>query len=181
MKTLGWVGAGVGLSVIAGKLLQGNSGQKQSETLSTPTQSASKQVALKSFPFETVTVDARGTITKRQQKEAKSFVEDLGNGATLEMVQIPGITFTMGSPATEAKRGDDESPQRQVKVATFYMGRYQVTQAQYQAITGNNPSNFKGANRPVEQVNWNEAVEFCKKLSQKTGRNYRLPRLLILY
>lgn len=175
LKTLGWVGAGVGLSVVAGNLLRGNSNQQQSQTPSTPNQPTSKQVVLKSFPFETVTVDARGTIIRRQKQEAKSFVEDLGNGALLEMVQIPGGTFTMGSPVSEAGRSGSESPQRQVTVPAFFMGRYQVTQAQYQAITGNNPSNFKGVNRPVEKVSWNEAVEFCKKLSQKTGRNYRLP------
>jgi formylglycine-generating enzyme required for sulfatase activity len=55
------------------------------------------------------------------------------------------------------------------------MAKYQLTQAQYQAITGNNPSYFKGNNRPVEQVSWNDAVTFCEKLSQKTQKNYRLP------
>jgi formylglycine-generating enzyme required for sulfatase activity len=55
------------------------------------------------------------------------------------------------------------------------MGKYEVTQAQYQAIMGNNPSNFKGEKRPVEQVSWNDAVKFCEELSKKTGRAYRLP------
>ena len=130
---------------------------------------------LKTFQFETVTVDATRTITNRRNLEAKYFVEDLGNGVTLDMVQIPGGTFTMGSPATEAKRDESESPQHQVIVPAFFMGRYPVTQAQYQAIVGNNPSTFKGANRPVEQVNWNEAVEFCNRLSKNSERNYRLP------
>jgi formylglycine-generating enzyme required for sulfatase activity len=130
---------------------------------------------LQTFRFETVTVNAKGTITNRRNLEAKYFVEDLGNGVTLEMVQIPGGTFTMGSPATEAKRYDAESPQHQVTVPTFFMGRYQVTQAQYQAIVGKNPSNFQGAKRPVEKVSWDDAVEFCKQLSKNSGRNYRLP------
>jgi formylglycine-generating enzyme required for sulfatase activity len=130
---------------------------------------------LKTFQFETVTVDAKGTITNRRNLEAKYFVEDLGNDVTLEMVQIPGGTFTMGLPATEANRDDSESPQHEVTVPAFFMGRYQVTQAQYQAIVGNNPSHFKDANRPVEHVNWNDAVEFCKQLSKNLGRNYRLP------
>ena len=91
------------------------------------------------------------------------------------MVEIPGGTFIMGSPASEAERRLNESPQHQVTVPSFYMGKYELTQAQYQAIMGTNPAYFKGHNRPVEQVSWNNAVEFCKKLSQKTGKNYRLP------
>jgi eukaryotic-like serine/threonine-protein kinase len=81
----------------------------------------------------------------------------------------------MGSPASEAGRSDTEGPQHRVSVPSFYMGRFEVTQAQWQAVMGNNPSSFKGENRPVERVSWNDAQEFCKKLSQRTGRTYRLP------
>jgi formylglycine-generating enzyme required for sulfatase activity len=81
----------------------------------------------------------------------------------------------MGSPKSEAQRGSDESPEHQVTVPSFFMGKYQLTQAQYQAIMGGNPSAFKGNNRPVERVSWNDAVKFCEKLSQKTGKNYKLP------
>jgi formylglycine-generating enzyme required for sulfatase activity len=130
---------------------------------------------LKTFSFEVVTTDARGNITNRRNASAKYFTEDLGNGVTLEMVEIPGGTFIMGSPENEAERCSDESPQHQVTVPSFYMGKYELTQAQYQAITGTNPSNFKGDNRPVERVSWNDAVAFCEKLSQKTGKKYRLP------
>ena len=107
----------------------------------------------------------------------KEDKEDLGNNITLEMVQIPGGSFMMGSPELEKGRSKDgsESPQHQVNVPGFYMGKYVVTQEQYQQIMGNNPSSFKGAKRPVEQVSWNNAVEFCQKLSKKTGREYRLP------
>ena len=130
---------------------------------------------LKTFSFEVVTTDPRGNITNRRNASAKYFTEDLGNGVTLEMVEIPGGTFIMGSPESEAKRDLNESPQHQVTVPSFYMGKYELTQVQYQAIMGRNPSEFKGDNRPVETVSWNNAVEFCKKLSQKTGKNYRLP------
>jgi eukaryotic-like serine/threonine-protein kinase len=186
IQTAGWVSAGVGLAVVGGRLL-GNSSQEQPGSLDiTPTSTpevlpTSQQPnsptpkQLQSFKFETVTVNAKGAIANRRNQEAKYFVEDLGNGVTLEMVQIPGGTFTMGSPVGEAKRSDDEGPQHQVKVPGFYMGRYEVTQAQYQGIMGSNPANFKGEKRPVEQVSWNDAIEFCKKLSQKTGRTYRLP------
>jgi formylglycine-generating enzyme required for sulfatase activity len=99
----------------------------------------------------------------------------LGNDVTLEMVEIPGGKFMMGSPETEAKRDSDENPQHQVTVPGFSMGKYEVTQKQYQAIMGSNPSDFKGENRPVERVSWDDAVAFCKKLSKKTGKNYTLP------
>ncbi|MFM6132912.1 MAG: formylglycine-generating enzyme family protein, partial [Sphaerospermopsis kisseleviana] len=101
---------------------------------------------------------------------------------TLEMAAIPGGTFLMGSPENEAERRDNESPQHQVTVPSFFMGKYLVTQAQYQAIMGTNPSYFKGngstlltTQRPVERVSWHDAVKFCKLLSQRTGKKYTLP------
>ena len=81
----------------------------------------------------------------------------------------------MGSPENEAERQDYESPKHQVTVPSFFMGKYPLTQAQYQAILGSNPSYFKGNNRPVETVSWDDAVLFCQKLSQRTGKSYRLP------
>ena len=97
----------------------------------------------------------------------------LGNGITLELVRIPGGEFLMGSP--EGEGSDNEKPQHKVTVPEFWMGKYPVTQAQYSAVIGKNPSHFKGKNLPVEQVNWNDAIEFCKRLSRKTGKSYRLP------
>jgi formylglycine-generating enzyme required for sulfatase activity len=81
----------------------------------------------------------------------------------------------MGSPENEKGRYDSESPQHQVTVPSFFVGKYPLTQAQYEAIMGNNPAYFKGNNRPVEKVNWDDAIAFCQKLSQKTGKNYKLP------
>ncbi|MCH2047148.1 MAG: bifunctional serine/threonine-protein kinase/formylglycine-generating enzyme family protein [Trichodesmium sp. ALOHA_ZT_67] len=158
----------------------------------------SPPLPLQVFQFQTVTVDNVGNITKREQKQARYFVEDLGNGVTLEMVEIPGGTFMMGSTETEAERHSAESPQHRVTVPSFFMGKYVVTQAQYQAIIsekkkeekkgiigrifgGNssnldpNPSRFKVTNRPVENVSWDDAVRFCQKISQETGKTYRLP------
>jgi eukaryotic-like serine/threonine-protein kinase len=186
LKTLGWLATGVGLSFVGGKIFMRDTQEQNlgvsekpdfsSNPASPVTKTSTKSnLSLQSLNFETVTVDSKGTINNRRKLSAKYISEDLGNGVTLEMVQIPGGAFTMGSPSSEAGRSDDESPQRQVKVPGFFMGRYVVTQAQYQAIMGNNPAKFQGANKPVEQVSWDDAVEFCKKISQKTGRIYRLP------
>ncbi len=114
----------------------------------------------------------------------KHFTEDLGSTVALDMIFIPGGTFLMGSPASEKERSSDESPQHQVKVQPFWMGKYQVTQAQWRAVAQLpkvereielDPSYFKGDDRPVEQISWLDAVEFCKRLSKKTGKEYRLP------
>ncbi len=85
-----------------------------------------------------------------------------------DMVRIQGGTFTMGSPASEAGRDSDET-QRRVTVSDFYMGKYEVTQGEWEAVMGSNPSGFKGTNLPVEQVSWYEAVEYCNKRSEKEG------------
>ncbi|OBQ34358.1 MAG: hypothetical protein AN487_18360 [Anabaena sp. CRKS33] len=130
---------------------------------------------LKTFTFEVVTTNAKGSIINKRNHSANYFVEDLGNGVMLEMVEIPAGTFYMGSPEDEAKRLDSESPQHQVNVPSFFIGKYSLTQVQYQAIMRNNPARFKGANRPIECVSWNDAVVFCQELSQKTGKNYKLP------
>ncbi|MEO1430144.1 MAG: bifunctional serine/threonine-protein kinase/formylglycine-generating enzyme family protein [Cyanobacteria bacterium J06633_8] len=130
---------------------------------------------LRTFEFTTVTVNKKGKIIDKKNCKAKYLIEKLGDGITLEMVEIPGGTFIMGSPDSEDKRRSNESPQHQVIVPSFFMSRYTITQAQYKAITGKNSAQFKGENRPVDCVSWDDAVKFCKKLSQKTGRNYRLP------
>ena len=106
---------------------------------------------------------------------ALSFTEDLGKGVKLEMIAIPGGTFLMGSPENEVERFSDESPQHEVTVPGFFIGKYQLTQLQYQTIMGTNPSYFKGDNRPVEGVCWEDAVKFCQKLNHRTLGNYRLP------
>ncbi len=124
----------------------------------------------KFFQFEVVTVNAKGEISNRKQKQAFCQTEELGNGVVLEMVEIPGGTFTMGS--TEYSW---EQPQHSVTIEPFYLGKYPVTQAQWEAVMGNNPSHFKGKNRPVEMISWDDAVAFCEQLSKKTGKAYRLP------
>jgi formylglycine-generating enzyme required for sulfatase activity len=101
---------------------------------------------------------------------------DLGGGVKMEFVLIPAGEFMMGSPVGEERRNSDEGPQHKVKITkSFYIGVLEVTQEQYQQIMDKNPSHFRGARNPVEKVSWNDAVEFCRKLSQKDGATYRLP------
>ncbi len=136
---------------------------------------SSQASPLPTFEFQTVTVDSTGQIIDRHPRQAEFFTENLGNDLNLDMVKIPGGNFQMGSPTTEAEREENESPQHLVNISSFFMGKYTVTQEQWQAIMGNNPSEFKGAKLPVEGVRWDQPMEFCQRLSQKTGKNYRLP------
>jgi len=131
--------------------------------------------SLLTFGFNTVTVDARGQVAVRHKRRAGYFVEDLGGGVKLEMVEIPAGSFLMGSPESEAGRGNYEIPQHEVRISVCYMGKYQITQSQWNAIMGKNQSAFHGGDLPVESVSWNDAIEFCRKLSAKTHREYRLP------
>lgn len=137
-----------------------------------------------SFKFETVQVDEQGQIIERKQGRAFAFREPLAGEVGLEMVAIPGGQFVMGSPESEHDRDEDESPQHPVTLQPFFMGKYLVTQAQWRAIANTlpvereldlDPSGFEGDNLPVECVCWEEAIEFCQRLSRKTGRAYRLP------
>ncbi|MHC5735348.1 SUMF1/EgtB/PvdO family nonheme iron enzyme [Nostoc sp.] len=116
--------------------------------------------------------------------EAKLFTENLGDGVVLEIVPIRGGKFLMGSPENELERIDWESPQHTVTVQPFFMGKFPVTQSQWAVVAAlekvnidlnSEPSYFRGANRPVEQVSWDDAIEFCARLSKKTGKTYRLP------
>ncbi|MCA2940980.1 MAG: formylglycine-generating enzyme family protein, partial [Microcystis sp. M113S1] len=104
-------------------------------------------------------------------EDKTSFTENLADGIKLEMVSLPAGKFLMGSSDS-----DREKPPHQVKVNSFAIGKYPITQAQYQAVMGNNPSRFKNnPQNPVENVSWNDAQAFCQKLSQITGKTYRLP------
>lgn len=139
---------------------------------------------ISAFPFETVQLNSQGEIVERKTLEQQQWVEDLGEGISLEMVPIPAGEFLMGSPESEAERARDEGPQHKVKIPAFSLGKYPVTQAQWQQVVAlpkvdldlnPEPSYFKGAKRPVENISWLEAVEFCNRLSRVTNRQYRLP------
>ena len=94
----------------------------------------------------------------------------------VEMVFVKGGTFTMGcTPEQGSDCSISEKPAHQVTLSNYYIGKYEVTQAQWQAIMGTNPSKFKGDNLPVENVNWNDVQKFITKINEMTGKQYRLP------
>jgi formylglycine-generating enzyme required for sulfatase activity/tRNA A-37 threonylcarbamoyl transferase component Bud32 len=130
---------------------------------------------LMKFQFQVITVNAKGEEKESKTIEAEYLNENLGKGITLEMVSIPEGEFLFGLPNETKNKTDYELMQQVVKVPAFYMSKYPITQNQWQAIMKNNPSRFKGGNRPVEQVSWFEALTFCQKLMAKTGKQYRLP------
>ena len=98
------------------------------------------------------------------------------NGVSFEMVRVEGGTFRMGATSEQEDDADsDEKPVHSVTLSSYYIGKTEVTQALWQAVMGSNPSDFKGANLPVECVSWDDCQEFIQKLNRLTGRNFRLP------
>ncbi|MFP4220358.1 MAG: SUMF1/EgtB/PvdO family nonheme iron enzyme [Phormidium sp.] len=157
---------------------------------------------LPSFTFETVRVNRQGQIIEKIPGQARYYPQDLGQGVQLDMVQLPGGRFLMGTEEAEIERLDkigpedlsmflakltlhSESPQHSVQVSPFLMGKTPVTQDQWRVVVTQvgkivrdlnpDPSEFKGGNRPVEKVSWYDAVEWCARLSKLTGQEYRLP------
>ena len=105
------------------------------------------------------------------KEKSNALVLDLLNGVKLELVDIPAGSFSMGSDDD-----DSEKPIHKVTLPAFKIGKYPITQKQYIAVMGNNPSNFQdNENLPVEQVSWDDAIAFCKKLSGIVGQMVKLP------
>ena len=120
---------------------------------------------------------------KTRQQDFQYFSEPLTEVIELEMMFIPAGDFMMGCPERE-DGNDDEKPQQPVSIAQFFMAKMPVTQAQWRAVASMpqigiplepDPARFKGANRPVERVNWHEAIEFCQRLTANTHKTYTLP------
>ncbi len=136
---------------------------------------------LQTFPLEIVQFDRAGQEESRTDGLAQYFVEFLPSGIDLSMAYIPAGNFQMGS--ADAQGDADERPRHQVTVPAFLMGKYPVTQAQWRVVAALPPvkiafdatSHFQGNNRPMESISWNEAEEFCQRLSRHTNRAYRLP------
>lgn len=141
---------------------------------------------------EVIEVDAQGKEIERHQLKVEYRRESLTEDVVLDVMRIPGGDFMMGAPEHEKDREVDEGPQHVVSIPDFWMGRYPVTQAQWRAVAilpkvnrdlNTAPSTFQGEQRPVENVRWAEAIEFCDRLSRfaenhlsyQTGRKYRLP------
>lgn len=167
---------------------------------------------IRQFSYQTVRTNNQGNVLTRSQKHANGYIESV-NGMSLDMVEIPGGTFMMGTgegekeqiireytrniieaDSSQSQRAQaremalgwikKEMPQHAVRVKSFFIGRYEVTQAQWRAVgrlprvsidMNVNPSLSEGDNLPVENIGWDEAVEFCQRLSRATGREYRLP------
>lgn len=104
----------------------------------------------------------------------KAATVDLGHGVTMTFVLIPAGSFFMGSPDNTGE--EDEMPRHRVTLTQpFYLGKFEVTQAQWQQVMGTNPSEFKGPQRPVDNVSWNDCQRFLAQLAAKTGRKFALP------
>lgn len=98
------------------------------------------------------------------------------NGVSFKMIRVEGGTFTMGATSEQGSDAlDEEKPAHQVMLSSYYIGETEVTQGLWQAVMGSNPSSFKGSERPVEQVSWDDCQIFIHKLNALTGRSFRLP------
>jgi formylglycine-generating enzyme required for sulfatase activity len=131
--------------------------------------------------IEEFEITTKHGVLKVPKKDVKfisfdKLLAEFTNSIGMEFILIWAGEFTMGSPENEKDHGSNEGPQHKVKITKpFYMQTTEVTQSQWKAVTGNNPSYFKGDDLPVEQVSWDDAQEFLKKLSAKENVKYRLP------
>ena len=126
---------------------------------------------------ERVTIEEGKTTILTGALERPAAIETFKvKGVSFNMVRVEGGTFMMGATAEQGNNAwDDEKPAHQVTLSIYSIGETEVTQALWEAVMGSNPSHFKGNNRPVENVSWDDCQTFVEKLSQLTGRRFRLP------
>ena len=110
---------------------------------------------------------------------ASTTLVDLGGGETLKLKWIAADIFEMGSPTWEPGRGSDERRHLVTLTEGYWLGETEVTQAQWQAVMGSNPSYFKGSSLPVDKVNWHDAMKFCRKLTESERAASRLPEGMV--
>ncbi|MBR1688981.1 MAG: formylglycine-generating enzyme family protein [Prevotella sp.] len=112
----------------------------------------------------------------QQQGMTEAKKTEIINRLVANMVRVEGGTFQMGATSEQGSEAfGDEKPAHYVTVSAFSIGKYEVTQEEWQAVMGTNPSSFKGAKRPVECVSWDDCQQFIQKLNAKTGKFFRLP------
>jgi formylglycine-generating enzyme required for sulfatase activity len=141
------------------------------------------QLQYAEFNFKMAKVTPMGELSVCEDRQVYGYVEDLDDGLNIDLVAIPGGSFMMGN--TEAKRSEDNDLQlHHVDIRPFFLSRFVITQTQWQKVVNLpkvnidlplNESRHEGENRPIEQISWEEAVEFCNRLTLLTGREYRLP------
>ncbi len=115
-------------------------------------------------------------VEKKVVEKGQNHVLDLPGGGKLELLWVKPGEYSMGSPKEEPGRGSDEAPHLVKLTAGYWLGKYEVTQGQWEAVMESNPSNFAeaGNNAPVEKVSWKSAIEFCQKLTEREGTAGRL-------
>jgi formylglycine-generating enzyme required for sulfatase activity len=120
--------------------------------------------------------DSRGSLDTSNQESSDQSLPQPIIELMHDMVRIEGGVFTMGGTREQGEEAfDDEKPSHKVAVSSFYMAKYPITQEQWEAVMGSNPSHFKGEKLPVDSVSWYDCLEFIKKLSEVTGKHFRLP------
>lgn len=141
-------------------------------------------LGLSPFEFDVTTIDKTGAVKQQQTHRAKFFPESISGTTPMEMVAIASGQFLMGASRSEVAAQGHEFPQHRVKLPAFFISKHPITQAQWAAVAAlprvkrdlnPDPSHFRGQQRPVESVSWLEAVEFCDRITQYTGRRYQLP------
>lgn len=141
-------------------------------------------VTLYPMPFEAPTLNSTGRILKSEAGEAQGYAESLTGSEAIEMVLLPGGDFTMGVPELEPESEPHEGPPHTVTLSSFYVGRREITQEQWKAVASLpqektplvlEPSESRGDQLPVDSVSYEDALEFCRRLSRLSGRTYRLP------
>ena len=123
-----------------------------------------------------LTTNASSSVASGTSSSGNTITIPVKNGISIDMVRVEAGTFTMGATAEMKNPWDDEKPTHRVTLTNdYYIGKYEVTQTLWQAVMGNNPSEFKGDNLPVEKVSWKDCQDFISKLNRITGKTFRLP------